>query len=254
MRPTLKRFLAALSLGGLIALNPPTTVDAFAEPAAMERSELDAHIRDFIMKNPRVIREALQNLEAEEEIERTKTILRSFKDKLYGGGSPEIGRADAKVSIVEFFDYNCPYCRATYSQLKDFIKDNPDTKIILKDIASLGADSEKVSRIVIAARKQGEIVALHDALMSRKGKVTEAQAIETAAKLGFDVERLKTDARSSETGDVLTRAQDLATQLNVSATPLYIVGHNGIAGAPDDLIAQITKHADEIRKSGCDVC
>jgi protein-disulfide isomerase len=90
--------------------------------------------------------------------------------------------------------------------------------------------------------------------MTQKGQMTEARALEIAAKLGFDIERIKKESRSSETGDALTRAQDLADRLNVPATPLYIVGHKGISGAPDDLVAQLTEGTNEVRKSGCDVC
>lgn len=250
MRPDLIVTLLAASIG----LTLFTMTSSMAESVAMDRRQLDGHIRDYIVKNPKVIREALQSLEAEEEIARTKDVLRSFKDQLYNSGSPEIGNVNAKVKIVEFFDYNCPFCRATYAQVKSFIKDNPDVNVVLKDVGSLGADSKSVSRIVIAARKQRDTADLHDALMSQKGRVTEAQALEVASKLGFEVERLKKDARSPETGDTLTRTQDLANQLAVNATPLYVIGHSGIAGAPDDLIAQLTKHAEEIRKSGCEVC
>lgn len=90
--------------------------------------------------------------------------------------------------------------------------------------------------------------------MTLKGQVTETRALEVAEKLGVDIERLKKDARSSETGDTLTRAQDLATRLNVTITPLYIIGHKGIAGAPEDLLTQIEQNVAEIRKNGCDVC
>lgn len=254
MIPSFRRLAVITSFAILIGLAPGTLGSTHAEPAPTDRAGLDAHIRDYILNNPQVLREALLKLELEEEVARTKRILTEHKQALYEAGSPEIGPADAKVTIVEFFDYNCPYCRATYPEVKAYLMANPDTKVVLKDIASLGKESEAVARVVIAARKQGKVAELHDALMTRKGQVTEAVALDAAAKLGLDIERIKKDARTSETGDELTRAQDLATSLNVAATPLYIIGHNGIAGAPDDLSAQIAKHADEIRKSGCEVC
>lgn len=254
MTPSFRRVAALASIVTVIALAPVAAVTTHAEPAPTDRAGLDAYIRDYILNNPTVVREALLKLELEEEVARTKRILTEHKQALYEAGSPVLGPADAKVTIVEFFDYNCPYCKATYPEVKAYLKANPDTKVVLKDIASLGKESEAVSRVVIAARKQGKVADLHDALMTRKGQITEAVALDAAAKLGLDVERLKADAKTSETGDALTRAQDLATSLNVTATPLYIIGHNGIAGAPDDLSAQIAKYADEIRKYGCEVC
>lgn len=246
------RGLAGALIASALALDLANA--AVADQIPTDRAGLDAYIHDYIMKNPQVLRDALLKLDAEAQTANAKRVLTALKDEIYGADSPEIGNAKATVTIVEFYDYNCPYCRATYPKIKAFLKANPDTKIVLKDIASLGKESEGVSRIVIAATKQGKFEALHDALMTQKGQMTEARAIEIAAKLGCDVERLKKDARTSETGEALTRAQTLADKLNVTVTPLYIVGHNGISGAPDDLIAQLTDHANEIRKSGCEVC
>lgn len=254
MNAKLARLLAGLVIAGFAGLGVSGSGGARADTDAAARAELDTHIRDYIMNNPEVIRDALLKLERDEEVERTKTVLREYKSDIYDSGSPEIGNAEGTIAIVEFFDYNCPYCRAAYLQIKDFLKDNPDTKVVLKDVASLGKDSEAVARVMIAAAKQKDIAALHDALITRKGKVTEAHALEAAGKLGFDVARLTAEAKSSETGDSLTRTQDLATRLSVTSTPLYIVGHNGIAGAPEDLAAQLSAHVKEIRASGCDVC
>ncbi|WP_181336713.1 DsbA family protein [Hyphomicrobium methylovorum] len=245
-----KRLLAGILGAGLLGLS----CSAIADPAPTDRSELDSHIREYLMANPQVIRDALLKLEADEQTANTKRILRDLKGDIYSAGSPEIGATDAKVIIVEFYDYNCPYCRAAYPKIKDYLKANPDTKLVLKDIASLGKDSEAVSRIVIAATKQGKFETLHDALMTQKGQMTEARAVEIATKLGLDIEKLKKDARTPETSDALSRAQQLADRLNVPSTPLYIIGHNGISGSPEELIAQITQHANEIRKAGCDVC
>lgn len=246
------RSLAALLILASAALLQTGPVRAEAMPS--DRAGLDAHIRDYLMQNPEVIRDALLKLEQDEQVENTKRVLREHKGELYGAGSPELGNPSAPVTIVEFFDYNCPYCRATYLKLKEFLKENPDTKIVLKDVASLGEHSEAVARIAIAAAKQENFAAFHDALMTGKGQMTEPRALSIAKDLGFDVEKIKADAKSEETANTLARTQSLATALNVNVTPLYIVGHNGVAGAPDDLLPQIVQHVESIRKSGCDVC
>ncbi|WP_333794299.1 DsbA family protein [Hyphomicrobium sp.] len=240
---------------GVAALGLAWTLNSsHAEDMPADRAGLDAYIRDYLMGNPQVLRDALLKLEADEQTENAKRVLRDLKEEIYHAGSPEIGNPDAKVIIVEFYDYNCPYCRSAYPEIKAFIEANPDTKIVLKDIASLGKESEAVARVVIAAAKQGKFAALHDRLMTQKGQNTEARALDAAAKLGLDMERLKIDAQSSETGDALTRAQQLADRLSVPATPLYIIGHQGISGSPDDLVAQLSRHVDDVRKAGCDVC
>ncbi len=254
MLSPIQRAVASLASAGILARTLVSVTPAFSDAVPNDLKALDARIHDYIMNNPKVLRDALLKLEQDEQTENAKRVLSGLKDDLYRAGSPEIGNPNAKAAIVEFYDYNCPYCRASYPKLKAFLKENPDTKLVLKDVASLGKESEAVARIVIAATKQGEFERLHDALMTMKGHVTGQRALEVAKKLGLDIARLKADAGSSETGDTLTRTQDLANRLNVTATPLYIVGHQGIAGAPEDFVEQLTQHVETIRKAGCDVC
>lgn len=247
------RAVVALA-AAILTCSPLDVSPGAADTVTIDRKALDAHIHDYIMNNPKVLRDALVKLENDEQTENAKRVLRGMKDELYRSGSPEIGNPDAKVSIVGFYDYNCPYCRSTYRTLKDFLKNNTDTKLVLKDVASLGKESEDVARIMIAATKQENFERLHDALMTQKGQVTGARALNVAQKLGFDVERLKAGAKSPETEKTLARVQDLANRLNVTATPLFIIGHQGIAGAPADFLEQLTQHVEAIRKAGCDVC
>lgn len=247
---------AMLAAAIFSALGVSIATPASAEdPMPADRAGLEQFVRDYLMQNPEIIRDALVKLEEDEQLANTKRVLREHKTALYAAGSPEIGNPDARVTIVEFFDYNCPYCRATYAEMKDYLKDNPDTKVVLKDVASLGEHSEAVARLVIAAAKQKrDFPALHDALMTAKGQMTEPRALSVAQNLGYDIEEMKKVAASKETAETLTRTQDLATALSVNVTPFYIVGHNGVAGSPEDLVPQISKLAEDIRKSGCDVC
>lgn len=251
----LQRRLTALVISLMVAAfatSAPRAAETDSFPK--DPAALDAYIREFILKNPQVVREALLSLDREEQAANAKKVLIGFKGDLYQAGSPEIGNADAKVKIVEFFDYNCSYCRATYPKLRAFLKANPDTKIILKDVASFGPDSEAVARIALAAQQQGKFDVLNDALMTMKGKATEARALEFAEKLGLDVARLKKDAQSAATAELLTRTRGLADRINANMTPLFVIGHNGISGVPDDFDAQLAEYVGEIRKSGCDVC
>ena len=254
MSPAAQTRVLAAVFATLLALGAAGHRPASAEPIPADRASLDTYIRDYLMNNPEVVRDALLKLEQDEQVANTKRALIEHKEALYDSGSPEIGNPDAKVTIVEFSDYNCPYCRATYLDLKSFLKDNPDTKVVLKNVASFGKDSEAVAHIVIAAQKQGNFEALHDALMTQKGQVTEERALDVAKGLGFDIERIKKDAGATETAETLAATQNLANQLSVNVTPLYIVGHHGVAGAPDDLLAQLSAHAESVRKNGCEVC
>jgi protein-disulfide isomerase len=222
--------------------------------AGVSGGDLDRAIHDFIMKNPKVLREALEKAERQEQIDQSKRALKAQRARLYDAGSPVLGSKQAKVSIVEFYDYNCPYCRMVHSQLKAFLAKQPDTRIVLKDIATFGEDSEAVAKIVLAAARQSKALELHDALMERQGKATEAAAIDLARKFGMDIDRLRRDAESAEIAKQLDQTRHLADTLGVNGTPLFIIGHTGIAGAPDNLMAQIEKLVGEVRRDGCEVC
>lgn len=254
MRPQPILHVAAAVVLAVSLVGQAGAEDASGNAMPKDRPALDAYMRDFILKNPQVVRDALLRLEQDEQVKQTKQVLSALKGELYGAGSPEIGDAAGKVKIVEFFDYNCSYCRAAYPKLKAFLEANPDTTVVLKDVASFGPDSEAVARIALAAKLQGKFEPLNDVLMMQKGKLTEARALDLAGKLGLDVKKLKDDAKSAKTSELLTRTRELADRINATVTPLFIVGHNGISGAPDDFVAQLSQYVSDVRKSGCDVC
>ena len=243
--------LAALAASLLLAFAATTSAE---EPAPTSKSAFEAAIRDYIMAHPEVIRESLAKADQAEQVERTKQVLRDEKKALYAANSPSIGPADAKITIVEFMDYNCPYCRKTHPLLRSYLDRHPDTRPVIKDIANFGKDSEAAGRIALAAARQGKFTEMHEALLARKGTSTEAAALEIAGTLGLDLNRLKADAASKDVDHILMQARDLANVLNVGGTPLFIIGHNGIAGAPDDIARLLEKYVDEVRTSGCDVC
>lgn len=191
---------------------------------------------------------------ATEQLEWDKWILRKQQAAIYRSNSPTLGANQAKVKIVEFFDYNCQYCRKVQPLLQRYLQQNPDIQIILKDAAFLGKDSRAVGKIMIAARKQKNISELHNALMNRKGQTTEAAALEVAGSMGFDIHRLREDAASDGINDSIQETQNLAINLRVKGTPLFIIGHTIISGAHTDLQEKFDNVIDEIRHNGCDVC
>jgi len=242
------------AIGFLLAALLATATGPRAETPSPSPDGLEKAIRDFIMKNPQVIREALEKAELDEQLANTKRVLKSHRDQLYGAGSPVLGNPDGKVAIVEFYDYNCPYCRSVHGKLKEVLKRHPDTRLVLKDIATFGKDSEAVGKVVLAAGKQGKLPELHEALMAVKGKATEASAFDLARKLGLNIDKLKKDAALPELAKQIEDARNLANSLGVNGTPLFLIGHNGIPGAPEDLTEQINKFVADVRQNGCEVC
>ncbi|WP_414463565.1 DsbA family protein [Hyphomicrobium sp. DY-1] len=246
-------YLMWLAVGALYcAFVSPRIASAGEFPK--NQASLDAYIRDYILKNPSIVRQALLELQQQEDGDHAREVLRGYRKDIYGTNSPEIGDKAAKITIVEFYDYNCPYCRASYPRLKAFLKTHPDTKLLLKDTASFGKDSEAVGRLALAANIQGEFAAFHDALMSQKGTMTNVRALDIAKGLGINIERLKADASSAKISEALDQTRLLANKLNVTTTPLFIIGHNGIVGVPDDFDKQLASYVDAVRTAGCDAC
>jgi protein-disulfide isomerase len=227
---------------------------AIADSLPLIRIQSQAEDVPYELTDPRVLREVLKYTRKKNKLSHMKDMLRQNKDQLYKSGAPEVGPPGAKVTLVVFLDYNCPYCRSTYSAIKEFLKENPDTKLVVRDTAIFGKDSEGVGRIALASQNQGKFEQLHDALMAAKGKLGEKQALDIAANLGLDIPRLKEDASSPDVGAMLVASRDLSIKLEVPGTPAYIVGDHGIVGAPEDLIVHITRFVEEVRTSGCDVC
>lgn len=243
----------AIALASFAAL-PGMFCGAAAAQTAPDAATLESAIRSFIEKNPRVIKEALEKAELDEQLGQTRRILKERRGDLYEAGSLVMGAPDAKIAIVEFFDYNCPYCRKINPDLKAFIEQHKDVRVVLKDIATFGKDSEAVGKLVLAAGKQGKGLELHEALMAAKGKLNEASAVEAARKIGLNVDQLRKDAALAEIGERQLAARKLADTMGVTGTPLFIIGHNGIPGAPEDVMQQIAKFVQEVREKGCDVC
>jgi protein-disulfide isomerase len=198
--------------------------------------------------------DAVAKFRAEEQLAWDKWRLQKQKSALYDANSLTLGATQPKVRIVEFFDYNCPFCRRAQPRLMEFLNKNPDVQIVLKDVAFLGKHSLAVARIMLAARKQKNTAELHSALMDQKGLTTETIALDIAGILGFDIQRLKNDAEGGDIQAAIEETQNLAHELRFTSVPIFVGGHTIISGAPEDLTEMLSSIAEDIRKNGCDVC
>lgn len=140
--------------------------------------------------------------------------------------NPVLGNPDGDVTIVEYFDYQCPYCRKVAPVLAQVMRDDPKLRVVLKDWPILGAPSRYAARLVLAARFQGKYQAAHEALIGRAGRLTEAGADEALAAAGVDLARAKADLDANKDRiDALLRRNDLQAQaFGFRGTPAFIVG------------------------------
>lgn len=137
--------------------------------------------------------------------------------------APAIGGANADVTIVEFFDYTCPYCKAVEPRLEALLKADAKVKLVLREFPVLTPQSLVATRAALAATKQGKYAAYHDAMMRFEGKLTEADIFDMAKSAGLDVARLKRDMQASWVSDQVINVFNLARGIRVFQTPAFIV-------------------------------
>jgi protein-disulfide isomerase len=227
---------AALGFGALLALLLPGTVGA-ADFTPDQRKAIEAIVHDYLTKNPDVLLDALQA--AEDKIkgdarDKAAQALSTRRHEIFDDPeTPFAGNPKGDVSLVEFFDYRCPYCKQVEPALEALIGEDRQLRLVYKELPVLGADSVTASRAALAAKKQGKYDALHRALMLLKGQINEAAVLKTAESVGLDVERLKRDMASPEIARALKANTELAEALEIRGTPGFVIGNEIVPGAID---------------------
>ncbi len=215
----------------------------------------DAKIHDYLVKNPDILVEMSNELDkrqADEQDAKQQKAISKNADKIYRSPeTPVAANPDGDVTVVEFFDYNCGFCKRAMPEVVKIVDDDKKVKLVLKELPIFGEDSEAAAKAALAARKQGKYFEMHQKLFSEPGKANLEKALQVAQELGLDVEQLKKDMDDPAVKDTLAENRALAEELGVQGTPYTLVGDIVVAGAPDDLHDQLTKKISEIRQNGC---
>lgn len=150
---------------------------------------------------------------------------------------PFIGNPDASVTVVEFFDYQCPYCKRMAQDLAEIAAEDPDVKIVFKEFPVFGRESTLANRAALASEKQGKYLEFHLAVMGLRGAPSENAIFRIASRLGMDLERLRRDMQAPSIDNQIQINLQLARQVGVRGTPAFIVGDQLVPGAmsPDQM-------------------
>ncbi len=233
----------------------PATKSSFSEE---QKGEIEGIIKDYLLKNPELFLEIQSALETKMEqiqAERLKAALASQADALFRDpDAPVVGNPKGDVTIVEFFDYNCGYCKRGFPDVAKFIQSDPKIRVVFRELPILSKGSEEASRVAIAANMQGKYWEFHKHMIEFKGQANEASALKIAQKAGLDVARVKTDMKSAKVDAEIKKVRELAQALNINGTPHFIVGNRSIPGAPQDLFEQLKSDVGAVRKEGCTYC
>jgi len=185
---------------------------------------------DAILENPEIIMQAVAILQQREK-KRAASGANTVRLQLESDpNAPNLGNPEGDVTVVEFFDYNCPYCRSAGETMQALLAADANVRVIYREWPILGEDSVTAARAALAAREQGKYEAFHWALMNGEGRVTEAVIFKVARDLGMDVAKLEADMVSPAVEAHIALSNALAQQLGFTGTPAFIVGDKTAPG------------------------
>ena len=237
---------------------PQRTASGEAGLSTTQRKEVEAIIKDYLISNPEVMMEVQSALESKMDkiqSERTALAIKQNATEIFRpSGSPVVGNAKGDVTVIEFFDYNCPYCKKAFHEVAQLIEKDKQVKLIVKEFPILSKGSEEAAKVALAAKVQGKYWEFHRAIQEAQGQTNEAAALRIAEKMGLDMTRLRKDMASADVKKEIDETRALAAKLGIQGTPHFLVGDRVIPGAPENLLEQLQKTVMEVRKEGCKVC
>ena len=244
-----RRLAFVLGLAGAIGCwhLPAAAADFTPE----QRKAIEDIIHDYLTKNPDLMLDVLQaaqdKLKSDSRDKAAVALVEHKRELLEDPETPVGGNPKGDVSLIEFFDYRCPYCKQVVPALEALLAKDKQLRFVYKEFPVLGADSVHAARAALASRKQGKYEPMHRALMAVKGQLDEAAVMKIASSVGLDVERLKNDMAAPEIDKALKANIKLAEALDIRGTPGFVIGGEIVPGAVS--LETLKQLIDAARKS-----
>jgi protein-disulfide isomerase len=237
LSPRLTAACAAL-VAAVLVLAPLPAAHA-AEFSKPQRSAIEKIVHEYLVQHPEVLQEAMDELQKRQEAaeaEKHKTAVKENADLLFN--SPDqvvLGNPKGNVTFVEFFDYNCGYCKRAMADMFTLMETDPNLRVVLKEFPVLGPGSVEAARIAIAVRMQDKTgkkyLEFHQRLLGGRGHADEKRALAVAREIGMDMNRVERDMKSAEVEKTLRQDFKLAEALGLNGTPSYVIGDDVVVGA-----------------------
>ena len=224
-------FLAAI--GGYALKEFAGAGDSADAPAASP--SIDQQISQYLKDHPEEVLTALRLAQANAEKQKAadaQLAVAQKQDQIFNNpADPVVGNVNGDVTVVEFFDYRCPYCKRVSDSLMTLVKDDPNVKVVYKEFPILGPESVVAARIALAAHRQGKYEQVHTAFMAHKGSFEQSDLLELAASVGADPAKLAADMQDPAIQGQLQATESLAAALGITGTPGFLFGKKLIPGA-----------------------
>ena len=239
------RFRQAFTTVAIAALLPlPALADELSESRVKEL------VLEAIRENPEIVMEAVAILEQRQaqaqELSQAQ-VLNDQRDLIENDpNAPVLGNAEGDVTVVEFFDYNCPYCRRVKPEGRALIEDDPNIRLVYREWPILGDGSVFAAKAALAARKQDKYEEFHWAMMGLEGRAEEASVLRVAEEIGLDIAQLRKDMEAPEVEEHIATSMQLTQALGFNGTPSFVIGDALVPGFVEK--AQLVDLVEEARK------
>jgi len=220
----------------LFAAPPSASAQAFSDG---QRGEIENIIKNYLLSHPEVLEDAMAELnkrQAAAESEKHEASVTENSNAIFN--SPRgvlLGNKDGDVTFVEFFDYNCGYCKRAMTDMLDLMKSDSKLKVVLKEFPVLGEGSVEAAQVAVAVRMQDsggrKYLDFHQKLLGGRGPADKARALAAAKDAGLDVGRIEKDLASPEVKATIEENFKLAEAMGMNGTPSYVIGKQIVVGA-----------------------
>jgi protein-disulfide isomerase len=211
--------------------------DPAAGPGAVQRPQIEAVIHDYLMQHPDVLiaalRAAQDKMHRDDDAKASQAVVEHQRDVFHDPATPVGGNPDGNVTVVEFFDYRCPYCKQVEPSLESMLKQDGKLRLVYKEFPILGPVSVTAAHAALAAQRQGKYDAFHAAMMEAHGNITDDTVYQIAGSVGLDVAKLKRDMATPEVTQQIKDNMKLADALDIHGTPAFVIGDKVVPGALD---------------------
>lgn len=256
MRPALllrAAFVSAFIAGAASPTFAQVPAPAPSSLTAAQRSDIEGVVRNYLLTHPEIIKEALIELQRKEKADEVAARAKIVADpagKLFESPNHSVvGNPNGKITVVEFFDYNCGFCKRALDDLARLMKAEPNLKVVLKDFPVLGPKSVEAAQVSAAARKQikgDKFFEFHQKLLNQKGQIGRAEGLAVAKSMGLDMTRLAADMEDPSVREGIAESLSLGDSLGLTGTPSYVVGKEVVVGAVG--YDELKQHLDAARK------
>src|SRR3954451_15955056 len=232
--PSLRLLAPALFALAMFGAAAPASADSFSDA---QRTDIEGIIKNYLVTHPEVLEEAMAELtkrQAAAETQKHEASVAQNSDAIFN--SPRqvvLGNKDGDVTFVEFFDYNCGYCKRAMTDMMDLMKSDPKLKVILKEFPVLSQGSVEAAQVGVAVRMQApqKYLDFHQKLLGGRGQADKAHALAVAKELGLDVARIEKDMASPKSKATIEENFKLAEDMGMNGTPSYVIGKQVVIGA-----------------------